>query len=35
MKLIEYGNNTLIDFYKINGLEFAKEHNYFGYYQKQ
>lgn len=30
MKLIEYGNNTLIDFYKINGLEFTKEHNYFG-----
>lgn len=35
MKLIEYGNNTLIDFYKINGLEFTKEHNYFGYYRKQ
>ena len=35
MKLLEYGNNTLIDFYKINGLEFAKEHNYFGYYRKQ
>lgn len=30
MQLIEYDNNTLIDFYKINGLEFTKEHNYFG-----
>ena len=30
MQLIEYDNNALIDFHKINGLEFTKEHNYFG-----
>ena len=30
MQLIEYDNITLIDFYKINGLQFTKKHNYFG-----